>query len=230
MMSVIARNATMTRLLICLLTTASAASMVQGQSRIEIPIPYSFTVASHMYPAGKYAVTLNDRMLVMQSSSGEQVNRMIISRLSGPNAFLQSGSLVFDNTDGKNILSEVWLPGQEGALVYSIPKGHTRAVLPFSELSLNGHASGKTAFSLTCARCHGENGKGNAAADRYFGTTIPRLDSPQVQSKSDAELSAVISGGTKEMPPVEVEEGGFRHRLPPQDVEAVISYLRTLKQ
>jgi hypothetical protein len=32
------------------------------------------------------------------------------------------------------------------------------------------------------------------------------------------------------MPPVEIDESGFRHRLPPQDVDAVIAYVRTLKQ
>jgi len=55
------------------------------------------------------------------------------------------------------------------------------------------------------------------------------LTSPEVQGKSDAELKEIISKGTQTMPPVEVEESGFRHRLPPQDVDAVVAYLRTLK-
>ncbi len=230
MISAIARNARTTGWLLCVLAIASSASLIQGQVRQVIPIPYAFTVGSHQFPAGTYTVSLQDSLLVMQPSSGEQIRRLIITRLSGPNAFLQAGSLVFDNTRGNHILSEVWLPGENGALMYRIPKGHTRVVLSFSDLSRNGHASGKTAFELTCARCHGQEGNGNAKADRYFGMTIPRLNSAAVQSKSDAELRAIIEEGMEKMPPVEVENAGFRHRLPPQDVDAVIAYLRTLKK
>jgi cytochrome c5 len=232
MMRAIAPNATAAKLLTCLLATAFAVIPAQGQrrERVEIPYPFTVSVASHEFPAGIYTVSLNDSLLVMQSSTGAQVRQMIITRLSGPNAFLQAGSLVFDDTGGRHILSEVWLPDEDGALVYSIPKGHTRSVLSLSELALTRHASGKTAFDLTCARCHGQEGQGNPRADRYFGITIPRLRSAAVQSKSDAELSAIITAGTKNMPPVEVEEAGFRHRLPAQDVSAVIAYLRTLKQ
>ena len=230
MMHTIARNVTSARLLICLLATAFAASVAQGQARERIEIPYPFTLGSQQLPAGTYTVSLNGGLLVMQSSTGEPLRSVIITRLSGPNSFLQAGSLVFDSTGGRNRLSEVWLPREDGALVYGIPKGHTRTVLSFSELDSSGHASGKTAYELTCARCHGEEGKGNGKADQYFGVTIPRLSSADVQSKSDAELRAIITAGTKNMPPVEVEESGFRHRLPPQDVDEVIAYLRTLKQ
>jgi hypothetical protein len=51
-----------------------------------------------------------------------------------------------------------------------------------------------------------------------------------VQSKSDAELKEIINKGGSAMPPVEIDESGFRHRLPPQDVDAVIAFVRTLKQ
>ncbi len=232
MMSIITRNATATRLLTCLFATVFAAFPALGQRRVEVQIPYPFTVSvgSHAYPAGTYTVSLNNGILVMQSSTGQQIRQMIITRLSGPNSFLQGGALVFDNAGGGHILSEVWLPNEDGALVYSIPKGETRSVLSFSELATTGHASGKTAFDLTCARCHGQEGQGNPKADQYFGITIPRLNSAAVQSKSDAEIRAIIMAGTATMPPVEVEEGGFRHRLPPQDVSAVIAYVHTLKR
>ena len=229
-MHIFVRNARATRLLICLLASALTAPLVQAQRPERVDIPYPFTVASHRFPAGIYTVSFEGDLLVMRSNTGETINRLITSRLSGPNSFLQGGSLVFDNTGEDHILSEVWLPGGDGALVYDIPKGHVRAVLSFSELSPNGHASGKTAYDLTCARCHGQEGRGNVKADEYFGVTIPRLASSQVQSKSNAELRAIITSGTQTMPPVEVEESGFMHRLPSQDVDAVIAYLRTLKR
>jgi mono/diheme cytochrome c family protein len=86
------------------------------------------------------------------------------------------------------------------------------------------------AYDQTCFRCHGAGGKGDKNADKFFNTTIPRLNSAEVQSKSDAELKEIINKGGSAMPPVEIDESGFRHRLPPQDVDAVIAFVRTLKQ
>lgn len=83
---------------------------------------------------------------------------------------------------------------------------------------------------MTCANCHGQDGKGNEGARKFFSSAIPALDSPEVQAKSDAELKALINQGDQKMPPVEIDEAGYRHRLPPQDVEAVIAYLRTLRK
>jgi mono/diheme cytochrome c family protein len=114
-------------------------------------------------------------------------------------------------------------------LVHSIPQGHSRLGISGTSLDMSRSYPGKTAYSLTCARCHGENGNGSQEADKFFGQQIPRLTSAQVQSKSDAELRQQITQGSNAMPPVEIDESGFRHRLPPQDVDAVIAYLRTLK-
>ena len=58
--------------------------------------------------------------------------------------------------------------------------------------------------------------KGDKNADKFFNVTIPRLNSAEVQSKSDAELKEIIIKGTRAMDPVEIDESGFRHRLPPQ--------------
>jgi mono/diheme cytochrome c family protein len=154
----------------------------------------------------------------------------IITLINGPNELFRGGSLVFERKDGGLILSEAWLSGSDGALVHAISKGGDRVVISGATLDANHTYSGKAAYSLTCARCHGDNGKGNPEADKFFGLTIPRLNTPQVQSKTDAELKQLITEGSSVMPPVEIDESGFRHRLPPQDVDAVIAYVRTLKR
>ncbi len=74
-------------------------------------------------------------------------------------------------------------PGSDGALVHPISKGGNRVVISGASLDANRTYSGKAAYNLTCARCHGDNGKGNPEADKFFGLTIPRLDSAEVQSK-----------------------------------------------
>jgi hypothetical protein len=227
----IARFGTAIRLLTCLAVTTFVVTPVLGQGREVVNIPFSFDVHNSRVPlpSGPYYISSTSDFLALARGSGQPIKQLIITRLTGPNSFLQAGALVFDSTGEQKILSEVWLPGQTGILIHAIPKGHNRDVVSFSSLSMNSSTSGKTAFGLTYAQCHGQGGKGNPDADHYFGLTIPRLNSSMVQSKSDAELRAIITTGTEKMPPVEVEEGGFRHRLPPQDVDAVVAYLRTLK-
>jgi mono/diheme cytochrome c family protein len=114
--------------------------------------------------------------------------------------------------------------------LHTIPKNHTRDVLIASNLNQSGTLSGRAAYNLTCGRCHGPDGKGDERADKFFNVKIPRLSSAEVQGKSDAELKDLIIQGRRAMPPVEIDESGFRHRLPPQDVDAVIAYVRTLKR
>ena len=224
----------------CLVAAALASVGVQGEVNgvVKVQIPYPFTVpaSNTPLPAGTYTISITSSttspsdFVVLVSSTGATTRQMAISRLSGPNRFLQEGSLVFDNTDGKNMLSEIWMRNGIASLIYSVPKGHTRGFLFFSDLPESGQVSGKMAYERTCARCHGDDGEGNANADRYMGVTIPKLNSAQIQSKSDADLQTIISSGTKDMPPVEIEESGYLHRLPSQDVAAVIAYVRTLKK
>jgi cytochrome c553 len=225
------RVAMATRLMTYLFVTVFVVGAAYGQRQaMRVDIPYSFTVNSKVLPAGTYTFSVNENRLEVQSAASGPVFGIIITQISGPDQLFQDGSLVFDQINGNHILSEVWMPGTDGQLLHIIPKGHGRGVLLASYLSQTRTVSGKEAYTLTCGRCHGSDGKGNVEADKYFKTRIPRLDSAEVQSKSDAELREQINQGSKIMPPVEIDEAGFRHRLPQQDVDAVIAYVRTLKE
>jgi cytochrome c553 len=214
-----------------LLFTFAAIGPAFGQVQsMRSEIPYQFTFGSKVLPAGTYTFKVNGMGLTALSANNGQFTENIITWISGPAQFLRDGSLVFDKTDAGPVLSEVWMPGANGLLLHSVPKGHNRDVLMLSGLSQTGAVSGKAAFSVTCGRCHGQDGNGDARANKFFNTAIPRLTSPEVQAKSDAEFRALITQGSQTMPPVEIDESGFRHRLPPQDVDAVIAYVRTLKQ
>ena len=216
------------------LVTLFAVGLAFGQSepRMKIEVPFEFTFGSTVLPAGTYTVYKFNNLLAVKSDTSGPLQDNIITWLSGPGPaeLLNNGSLVFDNTDGKRVLSEAWIPGIDGILVHTNPKAHSREVLLGVALSQTRTVSGKVAYSLTCGRCHGPDGNGNEQADKFFNTTIPRLSSAEVQAMSDADLKKQITQGGSLMPPVEIEESGFRHRLPPQDVEAVIAYVRTLKR
>jgi mono/diheme cytochrome c family protein len=227
-----ARGAMARELVAFALVTFFAVGLAFGQTgeTVRATIPYEFTVGSKVLPAGTYTFAVDKMGLKVESASGTVTRAAIVSRLSGPNEFLRDGSFVFDKAGGALILSEVWMPGADGLLLHSIPKGHNRELLLASSLDQNRTVSGKAAYNLTCGRCHGLDGNGDKRADKFFQTTIPRLSSAEVQGKSDAELKEIISKGSGAMPPVEIDESGFRHRLPAQDVDAVIVYVRTLKQ
>ncbi len=210
---------------------ATAWALGEAGAPVRFDVPYAFTVGSKVLPAGTYTFSISPDLsrLTVESTTGS-ARVTIITLINGPNELFRGGSLVFEKKEGGPILSEVWLSGADGALVHPISKGGNRIVISGASLDANRTYSGKAAFNLTCARCHGDNGKGNPEADKFFGLTIPRLTSALVQSKTDAELKQLITQGSSVMPPVEIDESGFRHRLPPQDVEAVIAYVRTLKR
>jgi cytochrome c553 len=208
-----------------------AVSPAFGQTgNLRFEIPYQFNLGSKVLPAGTYTFSVNKFGLAVQSASGARFGENIITSITGPAELLRDGSLVFDKANGGHILSEVWMPGSDGVLLHSIPKNHERAVLMGSGLSPTSAVPGKMAFNLTCAKCHGQDGNGNLEADKFFNIAIPKLTSDEAQKKSDEELRNQIAQGNGKMPPVEVDEAGFRHRLPPQDVDAVIAYVRTLKK
>jgi mono/diheme cytochrome c family protein len=220
------------RLMAFILVPFFAVGPAFGQTgqAVRAEIPYEFTVGSKVLPAGTYSFSVDNFGIRVEWGTRAMIHAMAITRLSGPSEFLRDGCLVFDKTGGGRILSEVWIPGMDGILVHSNPKNYNREVFLFSGLSQTRTVSGKAAYNLTCGRCHGPDGKGDERADKFFKVTIPRLSSADVQRKSDAEFRDIITKGTSTMPPVEIDESGFRHRLPPQDVDTVIAYVRTLKR
>jgi len=222
------------RLIAFVLVIFFAVGPAFGQTveAVRAAIPYEFTFGSKVLPAGTYTLTVTKFGLQAQSvTTGAVYRAPIVTRLGGPTEFLRGGSLVFDKSGSVRILSEVWMAGADGILLHSTPKSHSHEVFLLSEgLDQNRSVAGKAAYNQTCIRCHGPDGKGDKSADKFFNTPIPRLSSAEVQSKSDAELREIITKGSSAMPPVEVDETGFRHRLPSQDVDAVIAFVRTLKQ
>jgi mono/diheme cytochrome c family protein len=192
-------------------------------------VPYAFKFGSNLLPAGSYTFAVDRSWLTVEAGDGKILRENIITRLSGPAELIRSGYLIFDKAESNRTLSEVWMPGTDGILLRTIPKDHGRLALSGADLDPSRSYSGEAAYKLTCAKCHGENGKGEPNADKFFKLSIPRLNSDEVRAKSDAEITTLIMQGGKEMPPVEIDEAGFRHRLPPQDVQAVIAYVRTFK-
>jgi mono/diheme cytochrome c family protein len=213
-----------------LITASPALGQRAVRASLRIQIPYPFVFGDTPLQPGVYTFAETQFGLTAQAAAHPPMMQIPISRMDASAEFLRDGTLVFDNSGSSRILAEIWIPGTEGFLLHPIPQKDQRTILVANYLTATGTVSGKAAFEQTCAHCHGEDGSGDPRADKFFKIVIPRLTSSVVQNKTDAELRAQIDYGNAMMPPVEVDEGGFRHRLPPQDVDAVIAYVRSLKK
>ncbi len=208
------------------------ASTVLAQPRPALTgtIPFEFTVNGKSLNPGTYRFYTESDTAHWLTVAGEthKINAAVVTRLAS-NPGLRDATLVFDVADGKRHLSEVWIPGQGGLLVHATPKGHDHETLIAVQSGLSGEGSGREVFAKTCARCHGANGDGNEAADRFFQTKLPRLNSEYVQAKSDAELREIITQGRRKMDPVRIGQSTVQHLLPSESIDSVLAYLRSLK-
>jgi cytochrome c553 len=223
-----ARNLT-TISVLTLLAVASAHG--QAGTVLSADVPFGFEAGGTSLPAGTYQFKFrpSEQSLVISGANAGETKLHVIARLAGASLFKDTG-LVFDAFEGHHVLSEVWIPNEGGVLVNAAPKEHPHEMVVAVVSGAAPKMSGKEVFEHTCARCHGPQGRGNPAADKFFETPIPRLNSKYVQSKSDEELTDVISHGRRKMDPVRTGQATMQHLLYPESVGAVISYIRTFKQ
>ncbi len=87
-----------------------------------------------------------------------------------------------------------------------------------SAASDKGNEAGQAAFKGNCVACHGADGAGTP-----LGKSMQAADlrSPEVQKKSDAELSQTVAKGKGNMP-------SFKRVLDPEQIQAVVKYVREL--
>jgi len=223
-----ARNLT-TISILSLLAVASAYG--QAGTVLSANVPFAFEAGGTSLPAGTYQFKFrpSDQTLVISGGKAEEMKLHTIAQLAGASLFKDTG-LVFDAFEGKHVLSEVWIPGEEEVLVSASPKQHPHEMVVAMVSGTEPKLSGKEVYQRTCVRCHGPHGTGNPAADKFFQVPIPRLNSAQIQAKSDQELKDIITQGKRNMDPVRMGQGQMQHLLDPGSVGAVINYLRTFKQ
>ena len=85
------------------------------------------------------------------------------------------------------------------------------------------------AWKAKCASCHGATGK----ADTEQGQRMKIIDmtSPEFQAKKDDELkNAILNGVKKEKGGVKQEMDAFKGDLTPEQVDALIGFIRTFKK
>ena len=82
--------------------------------------------------------------------------------------------------------------------------------------------AGQGVFEKSCKSCHGADGTPNAAIAKMMKVEMRDLKSPEVQSRSDADLKKVITEGQGKMKPIASVTGA--------SVDDVVTYVRSLKK
>ena len=85
------------------------------------------------------------------------------------------------------------------------------------------------AWKAKCSSCHGAAGK--ADTDKGQQMKIVDMTSAEFQAKKDDELrNAILNGVKKEKAGVKQEMDSFKGDLTPEQVDALIAYIRTFKK
>jgi hypothetical protein len=120
------------RLLLVAAIVAVVAGVAVAQSSIsKVTIGFGFDAAGEAMPAGDYTVEVSS-----DPSSGRVIMRngaksavlLVITRL-GRHDNDKDPEIVFDKVDGKYLLSEVWLSGEDGYLLLATKTAHGHFVV-----------------------------------------------------------------------------------------------------
>ncbi len=117
-----------------LLLTFAVANAARLVPEVRVAIDHPFIVSGKTLPAGDYTLTFDDVTgsfaVTGRGLKGADVFAPVQTRLLGPNENLKisEARLVFDVVGGKYVLSEIWVPNQEGFLVGSEKPAHTHSV------------------------------------------------------------------------------------------------------
>ena len=82
-------------------------------------------------------------------------------------------------------------------------------------------SDGAAIYEAKCTTCHAGNGSGDTPVGKRL--RVRDLRSADVQKKSDADLTKIISHGKGKMPP-------YSKILSSVDIQVVVAYIRTLKK
>jgi len=102
--------------------------------RLTAEIGFPFVAAGKEMPAGKYIIEASPSFepVSLKGPAGSFARMPVVTLLGRPDR--DAGpEFVFDKVDGKLVLSEIWLRGQGGLLVFATKGPHEHAVVGGSD-------------------------------------------------------------------------------------------------
>jgi hypothetical protein len=116
-------------MLAVLVMAGAAVAYAQAIGAANVQIGFPFTVAGKDLPAGKYSVEVTEAGVVTVKGPGGVSQSLAAITTLGRHDKDPDPELVFDKVGGKNLLSEVWFPGNEGFLLLATKGAHQHAVV-----------------------------------------------------------------------------------------------------
>lgn len=113
-------------------------STALAQDMLIANVPFQFIAAGKTYDPGKYEIQVDAESQMVELFGPARNTGMaeVLTRLTPSGTPAAEGHLVFDSVDGVYVLSEMWLPYQDGFLLHTTPSAHTHRVI-----SLHGRQS-----------------------------------------------------------------------------------------
>jgi hypothetical protein len=108
---------------------AAATGVAVAQATVQVDIGFAFVAGNQTMPAGKYIVEVGSGGTSRVTFRGAKTAVLpVITRL-GRHDNDKDPEIVFDKVDGKLLLSEVWLAGEDGYLLTSTKTEHGHFVV-----------------------------------------------------------------------------------------------------
>ena len=104
----------------------------------------------------------------------------------------------------------------------------TAAIIPLSARAEVDKKTERT-WKAKCASCHGADGKGQTDQGQKMGIS-DYTDAAWQKSKTDADIKKAISDGVnREKAGKKQEMEGFADKLPAEQIDQLVAYVRSLK-
>ncbi len=116
-----------------LLVLVIAAAGYGQEPKILAKLDFAFMVGNKALPAGDYQFIRDEAATAFRVTDGKKDHALlpVITRVArSPLGNMPDSYLVFDVVSDKYILSEIWLPGDDGYLVATTKELHTHKVVP----------------------------------------------------------------------------------------------------
>jgi len=109
------------------------ASLAYGQTTLKANIPFAFSAAGKVLPAGQYVMISTagaPNIRVVSADGKAAVPVTIVTRLaSAMHTTPKDAHLIFDKVGENYFLSELWIPGLDGFLLASTAQQHEHRVI-----------------------------------------------------------------------------------------------------
>ncbi len=98
-----------------------------AQETLVSDIPFGFDAGGRAHPAGRYELQIDadKENAFLTSPTGAREVLLVVTRLAAPERPASKGRLVFDVVGDAHTLSEMWVPGEDGFLLFATKGKHT---------------------------------------------------------------------------------------------------------